>query len=108
MKGATSSSHWQSHTPGPWGVFGSKSEVPEIRSVKDGEAGRLIAFVSTESEEHAANARLIAAAPDLYAACEAAFDQECECSAEGNDYITPDKCLHCVLTRALNKADGNS
>ena len=107
MKGETDAPRWTSHTPGPWGVFGASLEMPEIRSVNDGQAGRLIGFVSAEPEEQSANARLIAAAPDLYAACEAAIEQE-DCYAEGTDSLALNGCLHCVLLAALDKADGNS
>lgn len=58
------------HTEGPWKVNGKPGyEAPEIRA-----AGRRIARVlyhlGSEDNEVDANAALIAAAPDLLAACE--------------------------------------
>ena len=57
------------HTPGPWAHFGIANPPVEIRVIRNGAAGRVIAFVVTEADEFEANARLIAAAPDLLDAC---------------------------------------
>jgi len=59
--------HRQEHTPGPWGTSGGKGVYAE--------SGREIIFCahntrSGSTEEKEANARLIAAAPELLAACQ--------------------------------------
>ena len=78
----------QKHTPGPW-IYGP--EVGPDCTRIDAENGLVIAAVRSReitsweqsrpiyswSEEGAANARLIAAAPDLLEACRVAFDQTC-------------------------------
>lgn len=62
------------HTPGPWGVTG---RLDEHITAGDGfEVARVKWRDHTSNEagdEHDANARLIAAAPALYAACDAAY-----------------------------------
>ena len=57
------------HTPGPWSVeIDHQTEAPEfIRAYHEGEMFD-IATLSDETEDIGANARLIAAAPDLLAA----------------------------------------
>lgn len=55
------------HTPGPWVVTrGGQSEPFSIEA-----STRTVALVKSCRNEADANARLIAAAPDLLAACEA-------------------------------------
>ena len=60
------------HTPGPWkdGIspFGNHRRICEMVG---GEPGRVIATAHGDVGEVASNARLIAAAPALLAACEA-------------------------------------
>lgn len=59
------------HTPGPWNVyFGSVGD--RTLSVEAGEPKRRVADIQ-RSDEMGANARLIAAAPDLLAALKAAL-----------------------------------
>jgi hypothetical protein len=60
----------QQHTPGPWTITHPYAWKCEIRSAKRfiGNAGR----ADETREEMEANARLIAAAPDLLQACEEA------------------------------------
>jgi hypothetical protein len=54
----------QSATPGPWRHSGNR--------IDDGNGrGKAVAFADRRRPEHDANARLIAAAPDLLAACRA-------------------------------------
>ena len=63
------------HTPAPWIINGSAIEANPV-----GALATCIAHVYNESDEHAANARLLAAAPELLEACKRAqtafaFDQ---------------------------------
>lgn len=68
----------QAHTPGPWVVGGSNSRMilRDIPGMCDGHDGYSVAVTTSHSllseSEALANARLIAAAPDLLKACEAA------------------------------------
>ncbi len=72
------------HTKGPWRVakrFPHQAffEV-EHQNKAPGAASLVVARVTCRAswaEEQEANARLIAAAPDLLAACQVAFDQTC-------------------------------
>ena len=77
-----------SHTPGPWGYHEFGIQLGKGRFYIDQQNGihGIAAIIPLETasaalspEEHEANARLIAAAPDLLAACEemlAAIDHE--------------------------------
>jgi hypothetical protein len=63
------------HTPGPWHVETTETRDGAIEAiaVREGSAGLFIAAVEPHDMAHAdaiANARLIAAAPDLLAALE--------------------------------------
>ena len=60
------------HTPGPWRV---REERVYTRVVTE-QGGEWIANLGTNDEKHLANARLIAAAPELLEACEAVLDVE--------------------------------
>jgi len=64
------------HTPGPWRVM-NRNDI-----CADNEHESRIADLYDENESWRANARLIAAAPELIAVCEAAFEHENECFAE--------------------------
>jgi hypothetical protein len=69
------------HTPGPWDVTGQADAARYIvvRAIRaNGQPGRIIARVPFNKEgdgvyTDASDARLIAAAPDLLAACKALF-----------------------------------
>ncbi|MDR3572877.1 MAG: hypothetical protein P4L50_03365 [Anaerolineaceae bacterium] len=57
------------HTPGPWKVYVSSSKT--ILVVTDNHRGAIICdFDPHNRDDNASNAQLIAAAPDLLAACE--------------------------------------
>ena len=58
------------HTPGPWafGLYGPSDEW-----VRVAETGDAVVMVGHNQPERAANARLIAAAPELLGACKAAL-----------------------------------
>jgi hypothetical protein len=60
------------YTPGPW-VVDANSELP-LAVIRDDENGEGVAEIGERTAENEANARLIAAAPELYAACQAYFN----------------------------------
>lgn len=71
------------HTPGPWTV----DVTQRVRQVRDGQGAVVAAFVRMEHDdcsptpETDADAALIAAAPDLLAACEALRLLALDCSS---------------------------
>lgn len=71
------------HTPGPWIVekptFNHKN-VAYLIMPKGQAIARVNASIDSEPEEHLANARLIAAAPDLLLLLEAARDALVDCA----------------------------
>jgi hypothetical protein len=116
-------------TPGPWhvdldGLLAGSDEREIVALNADGRVVRGIAFVlldtgdfpdGDEWQEDAANARLIAAAPDLYAALSellAAYTDgvsECTCllDADGSVMEHPaNPCVECKSRAALAKARG--
>jgi hypothetical protein len=75
------------HTPGPWNVNGMHDNgTPEVW-VYDDKADQLVARVICETKRHEANARLIAAAPDLLEACKAALSLAWEVGCETEDGV---------------------
>ena len=66
------------HTPGPWFTGSSPNHASRVYARRPSEGARQVAVCDCEQhewlprsrEENRANARLIAAAPDLLAACE--------------------------------------
>ena len=98
------------HTPGPWGCDGTEVHAEHLvicnayRSRTDDEGNWM------RSEEVEANARLIAAAPDLLAACQA-IANDCERVLDGDDFSgMPDaelfRAFLDVLRPAIAKAEG--
>jgi len=88
------------HTPGPWAIAGEEhanvilSEdfvIADVYAFKKGEAG------PRTDEEGEANARLIAAAPDLLEVAKAAYV-----------YITGNPGLENALKQAIAKAEGKA
>ena len=61
------------HTPGEWKVSDSGEDLISIRNVGTGFRIARVNSLTGDSEIGQANARLIAAAPDLLAACEKAL-----------------------------------
>jgi len=57
------------HTPGPWGVW----SIGGSQVITDNAMGRHLAKIINGAPEHEANARLIAAAPELLEALELAL-----------------------------------
>jgi hypothetical protein len=80
------------HAPGPWFV----SETLAV-----GPAGQIIACVRTDHSQAQANARLIAAAPELLAAL-----KRIRGSAKRN-VVNPDE-IFFVADRAIAKAEGDA
>lgn len=97
------------HTPGPWGFFeddfegGYTIDVPSFRRPfpegDDPVSFRPIATVR-DQQEVAANARLIAAAPELLAACKRAVPQI------HDDESTSAAGVRRLLLAAIAKAEG--
>ena len=103
------------HTPGPWAVN------PQTRGDADISVYAILGSgnphwiaraygggpLAPPSPVTAANARLIAAGPDLLAACEAALASEACVCAEIADTDAAGSCLACVLFDAIRKARGD-
>ena len=88
------------HTPGPWGVAVFKSGA---RSVTN-QSGHFVADVQgIGQDERNANARLIAAAPELLAACEQVV-REVECHCRDYPRSPAGSCPACVCRAAIAKA----
>ena len=77
------------HTPGPWKI----DPVPPLAVIADNEDGDGIATLEGDAgfPEIHANARLIAAAPDLLEALKEAIEElnQCCSDAHGEDYNNP-------------------
>lgn len=95
------------HTPGPW-ELGEKRGVWVGPVVMADNGSRGVAFVCGESD---ANARLIAAAPELLAALRGVLHwAECECKRLAGDTPPNDEppmCDYCVARLAIDKAEGS-
>ena len=103
------------HTPGPWVAHGWGDDEVEIVGPDD----RLICELAQEYDDHSgaganaaivADARLISAAPDLLAACQAVAN-DCQAVLDGDDFSgMPDaelfRAFLDVLLPALTKAEG--
>jgi hypothetical protein len=94
------------HTPGPW--FIGKKGGPFCVDASSGEEGSDFRIAKTyaspfapDQAQSAANARLIAASPDLLAACRAAFER---LKADGDPFAGPDWELGHRLSAAIGKA----
>lgn len=115
-----------SHTPGPWyyhfaacieeqgtGDYVDATGIcnaSEEEFMKDGGRGDLVAFVPHDGP-HQANARLIAAAPDLLAACKAlAHDIRAFQFTDGEYRLSEDSArqILALLEREIGKAEGAS
>lgn len=94
------------HTPGPWHChyLGSLATGITTASIdefnKEGDRGDLIAWVPHDRNEEA-NAALIAAAPDLLAACQRVISYW-NCGPRYIDGVDVDD----VVKAAINKAEG--
>ena len=95
------------HTPGPWGATGrSRDEQKTIplRSIYCERFGYSVAFVSDDRNgEPEANARLIAAAPELLAALRDVLKRS---RPNGNDMTL--QRISAIATAAIAKATGSA
>lgn len=96
--------------PGPWEVFTSDEGAVWVQETNNPD--RLIVCdipgdMETIKAEELANADLIAAAPDLYHACEAAAEKaRCIRVIDGLEPCRSHHCVACVLAAALARARG--
>ena len=95
------------HTPGPWHMDTIKGFPTAIGVGLEPESGaRAIAILSRDShsskEHQEANARLIAAAPELLEACTAALDRLSVIPT-----FSPDRKAIALLQAAIAKAEGH-
>lgn len=99
------------HTPGPWRVSGSSPLHVETVSEEDGAIGNVFSFEEYDGNE--ADARLVAAAPDLLAAlryCASAITH----AASGDGYtVSADEMMDLAASLAqaravIAKAEGRS
>lgn len=91
------------HTPGPWTARVKRTGESwwVVAPRPNGQEGYLAECVGRQ-EANEANARLIAAAPDLLAALRVLLGTS-ECSCEGD--CVPD-CTHVIARAAIAKAEG--
>jgi hypothetical protein len=105
------------HTPGPWAYDGDSQEV--YGTAEKYGSGWIARVVGNDSdgrpfpdEERLANARLIAAAPELLAALKMWMELETTCDGRRPCYCDdPEisqhgKCYACVATDAIARAEG--
>lgn len=92
------------HTPGPWSAFIWNKNAPHIITIgipySDGDAHLCKIDCSIKTDENKANARLIAAAPDLLRACKMALETIKHAALE--EFNIPQD----YLERAIAKAEG--
>lgn len=112
------------HTPGPWVIASEVRGVGAIYNIVkrgglDNAGNPLRSHVATIfpdvlCDEHApdvvesvyANVRLIAAAPELLAACEMAASIDCYKDHRDNPDMTEQDCIQCMARAAIAKAKG--
>ena len=98
------------HTPGPWEVSKSGSFVrlpaPDNRAICRMNHGSVWEWAQPKgSIEDRANARLIAAAPELLEACRMLTEHDdCECDNTHKQNNTV--CRYCYARQAITKATG--
>ena len=95
------------HTPGPWKVNADEyGNVLGVRAANDATICQINWMIRKRGGLQAeANARLIAAAPDLLAVLKE-FVKDSECDADGEKH--PKDCWHCAAMAAILKAEGGS
>ena len=95
------------HTPGPWFVTGSMTKYVEAR-IPGGLVQEVAACGPTQADggygdQQQANAKLIAAAPDLLAALQLALDALAHCAADRGYQTLQNKAAH-AANSAIAKA----
>lgn len=105
------------HTPGPWRYWQDAGSIGIYEMNRDGTCGSQIGLVLTENldecdiEQGVADARLIAAAPELLEACRALWRviKTGECGPDGFTVVYPhDDPAFDLLTAAIRKAEGGA
>ena len=94
------------HTPGPWNYIPSGKDLAIVDV-----PGALICSIRpdpTRADMDFANARLIAAAPDLLQACKDAFASSCRRSETQRKWTMLDQKTHELLKKAIATAEGRS
>ena len=102
------------HTPGPWGVDDAGGEAPFGVFAEDGDA---VCYLTEnpmgglglrEYAEDQANARLIAAAPDLLKAAKDALESLTECGPHRSEGLDCEACGESIaaLRAAISAAEG--
>jgi len=86
------------HTPGPWKVFWAKGHQHMFIGIGTEDGEGITSIWRSNSEEAAANARLIAAAPELLAALQ-------DCLREHGGYTIKGECERNACA-AIAKATG--
>jgi hypothetical protein len=100
----TSTSTYTKHAPGPWRVKANGPSYNITSEARDDPHMILVGMVYNEPEEHSANARLIAAAPDLLDALKRVVDKYEECNP--NDVAHSRRtCPYCRARAAITKAE---
>ena len=71
------------HTPGPWMATGHETDPRWQVFYRHSSGGLVRVAICDDDRDDGANARLIAAAPDLLDACKAALNWLSRCGQEG-------------------------
>lgn len=97
------------HTPGPWEVSYS-TNFPDQQTVQAEGSDRILALIDRADEQDYANARLIAAAPDLLSVLKEAMrpveNWACNCEINGEGGNTPAHVALRHIREAIAKAEG--
>lgn len=97
------------YTPGPWTMYGGIVSLTSDYSIKTINFDTEIAHIKI-CQDSEANARLIAAAPDLLEACKRFISKygtpTHNCTNEERGYA--EDCLVCEMEQAISKAEGKS
>lgn len=92
-------------TPGPWTIIDREDRDVEVRGLDT-------VVVSIPRDEYTLDdARLIAAAPQLLAACKAVLewnDTDHKCSQRSDEYPPCNECPTCQCRRAVAEAEGEN
>lgn len=93
------------HTPGPWHI---KYYLDCQHIVSNEGLGRSVASNDRNDDEDDANAKLIAAAPDMLEALEVALGILGDEPHSDYPHCTPEDCAACQIEAAISKAHGVS
>ncbi len=106
------------HTPGPWSPYFNRSEVSGVHIVWSIDSAQRISICGSQSQEHLgsdailedecrANARLIAAAPELLDALQSIADC-CDEEHAARDYASRQTEIRGIARAAIAKAGGSN